>query len=192
MIRTERIGNNFFIPAMQQVTISDSNINISSFRALRRIIRALDVHSRQLYRKWNITSPQMLALHMLASGSPFTLSSLAENLNLSMSTMNGIVDRLESRALVRRTRSTLDQRKVNLDITDAGKALLDSVPELMRDLYSQAFNRFSQHEQVLLGELLIKLADTIASAAPEMAANPKTMPAYDDLISSTAKDFTLH
>lgn len=177
---------------MQQVTHSGQSINIASFNALRRITRALDVHSRMLYRKWNITSPQMLALHKLASGNPFTLSSLAECLNLSMSTMNGIVDRLESRALVRRTRSTLDQRKVNLDITDAGRDLLDSVPELMRNLYSQAFNRFSPHEQELLGELLVKLADTIASAAPDPAANQKIMPAYDDLINPTEKDFTFH
>ncbi|MCG8376717.1 MAG: MarR family transcriptional regulator, partial [Chlorobiales bacterium] len=68
---------------MKTDTGSSIERSADSLRALRRIIRALDVHSRKLYRECNITSPQMLCLHSLAEKKQYTLSLLANELHLS-------------------------------------------------------------------------------------------------------------
>ncbi|MDT9546075.1 MAG: MarR family transcriptional regulator [Chlorobium sp.] len=144
---------------MEQEGVSGVGVGVRGFQALRRIVRALDVHSRKLYRECNITSPQLLCLHSLEKNRDQTLSRMAEELNLSVSTMNGIVDRLEARGLVLRSRSEKDHRKVHLSITAEGTLLLSSVPELMRDSYARAFGSLSDGEQELLTGLLVKLAD---------------------------------
>ncbi|MBF0586613.1 MarR family transcriptional regulator [Prosthecochloris sp. N3] len=163
-----------------------------SLRALRRIIRALDVHSRKLYRECNITSPQILCLHSLAAEEHHTLSSLARELHLGLSTVNGIIDRLELRGLVKRTRSTTDQRKVMIGITDAGQDLLQTVPELMRDLYAQAFSRLPSEEQITLASLLDRLAGHLDPDNPDKGRKPETIESTHDVITNTGTDYQFH
>lgn len=165
---------------MQHAVLPEEGSDGRGYHALRRITRALDVHSRKLHREWKITSPQLLCLHTLQKESVHTLSLLASELHLSVSTVNGILDRLEARGLVSRSRSLEDQRKVLLGITPAGQALIDSVPELMRDSYRRAFSRMPADEQMLLSELLVKLARHF---------DPEITPAYHDLITGPATDY---
>jgi len=115
----------------------------------------------------------MLCLHSLEKNCNQTLSRMAEELNLSVSTMNGIVDRLESRGLVLRSRSDLDHRKVHLSITAEGTMLLTSVPELMRDSYARAFGSLSEGEQELLTVLLVKLADRFDPVQKSVGGSPE-------------------
>lgn len=143
---------------MQQPVCSDSESAGRSYEALRRIARALDVHSRKLYREYSLTSPQMLCLHTLMRDGEQILSVLAARLHLGVSTTNGIIDRLEAKGLVRRSRSQQDQRKVLITITPDGEELLDRVPELMRDIYAQAFVHFAPEEQLAFSAMLDRLA----------------------------------
>ncbi len=143
---------------MQTQVGSNSDSASRSYEALRRIARALDVHSRKLYRECSLTSPQMLCLSTLKCEGAQILSTLAARLHLGVSTTNGIIDRLEAKGLVQRSRSREDQRKVFITITPEGEELLDKVPELMRDIYAQAFARLSPEEQQVFASMLERLA----------------------------------
>lgn len=171
----------------QEVGYGITNDSARSYKAWRRIMRSLDVHSRKLYQTWNITSPQIHCLHTLSANNQHTLSSLAENLHLSSSTTNGIIDRLELKGLVRRERVEKDQRKVNLVITDMGCDILKSVPELMRDIYTEAVNRFSREEQHILSELLLKLADNL-----DPINSLQLIPSDYDTINSAKENLVRH
>ncbi|HED31224.1 MAG TPA: MarR family transcriptional regulator [Prosthecochloris aestuarii] len=164
----------------------------ASLHSLRRIIRALDVHSRKLYRECNITSPQIHCLHNLTQKGTQTLSSLARELHLSLSTVNGIIDRLESRGMVLRTRSTEDQRKVMIAITDEGRALLLTVPELMKDLYTQAFGKLEKEDQKTLAHLLGRLANHFDPHNEPQGHNTEIIQPTHDVISSPGTDYQLH
>ena len=89
------------------------------FTALRKIIRAVDVHSRKLNRNFNITAPQMICLYCLGKNGKMTQSRLSRTINIGISTVNGIIDRLEKKGLVLRQRDTKDRRKVFISITDS-------------------------------------------------------------------------
>lgn len=143
---------------MQQYVCADRDSAGRSYEALRRIARALDVHSRKLYRECSLTSPQMLCLRTLKCEGAQILSVLAARLHLGASTTNGIIDRLEAKGLVRRSRSLEDQRKVFIAITPEGGELLDKVPELKRDIYAQAFAQLSPEEQPAFALMLERLA----------------------------------
>ncbi|MBC8524357.1 MAG: winged helix-turn-helix transcriptional regulator [Chlorobium phaeobacteroides] len=163
-----------------------------SLRALRRIIRALDVHSRRLYRECNTTSPQISCLNTLAKKGNQTLSALSQDMHLSVSTVNGIIDRLELRGMVSRTRSIQDQRKVVLSITQAGTDMLNTIPELMQDIYAQAFTRLSPENQDALSQLLEQLADHFTPTEKEQGHNTEIITSNHDFISNAGTDYQLH
>ncbi|MDD5727514.1 MAG: MarR family transcriptional regulator [Victivallales bacterium] len=127
--------------------------------ALRRIIRAVDIYSRKLNSSLGLTAPQLLCLHALDTGKTMTLSQLTEKVNLSGSTVNGIVDRLEAKKYVLRQRSTRDRRKVYLHMTEAGKNTLDAAPSLLQDKLSAALAQLSELEQLTITQALERIVE---------------------------------
>ena len=65
-------------------------------QALRRIIRAVDLHSRKLLAQHRITGPQLVCLLAVEENQPVTGSAIARHVHLSPSTVIGILDRLEA------------------------------------------------------------------------------------------------
>src|SRR5262249_38831101 len=62
-------------------------------------------------------------LHLIEPGQPIPMGRLAETLSCDASNVTGLVDRLESRGLVRRHASEADRRLKVLDLTPAGARL---------------------------------------------------------------------
>ncbi|MGD2113183.1 MAG: MarR family transcriptional regulator, partial [Gammaproteobacteria bacterium] len=97
--------------------------------AIRRVIRAVDLHSRTLVESHGLTGPQALILKVLQDGS-LAAGELAARISLSQGTVTDILNRLESRGLVQRLRDTRDRRRVLVRTTPAGHALLQQSPPL--------------------------------------------------------------
>ena len=74
--------------------------------ALRRIIRAIDLHSRSLVQRFGLTGPQLVVLKELIERSPRPVSELAAAVNLSQATVTGILDRLERKDMIARVRDS--------------------------------------------------------------------------------------
>ncbi|GAP75977.1 MULTISPECIES: MarR family winged helix-turn-helix transcriptional regulator [Pseudoalteromonas] len=126
--------------------------------ALRKVIRAIDLHSKQLNKTSGLTGPQLLIMHEVAQTDGITASRIAQNVNLSPATVTNILDRLESRALVSRVRSQLDKRRVSLYLTEQGKALLDQAPQPLQDHFIEKFSSLSEWEQTLLLSSMQRIA----------------------------------
>ena len=109
-------------------TVCNDDYDTRILRALRKIIRAVDIHSRKLNKEFKITTPQLICLHSLRDSGPMTLSQLANDVSLGTSTTTGIVDRLVTKQFVTRTRSEQDRRKISLVITEAGQKLIELAP----------------------------------------------------------------
>ena len=56
-------------------------------KAIRRIIRAVDIHSRKLNNEFNITAPQMICLYALDKGGQMTQSELSKLVSMGISTV---------------------------------------------------------------------------------------------------------
>ncbi len=127
--------------------------------ALRRIIRAVDIYSRKLNNQLGLTTPQLLCLYTLADAEKMTLSELTKSVNLSGSTVNGIVDRLERKKYFVRQRSSEDRRKVYLYMTDMSKDLVKKAPSLLQDKLSSEFGKLSKSEQLTITQALEKVVE---------------------------------
>lgn len=116
-------------------------------RALRRITRAIDIHSRKLATTFGLTGPQLVCLRALGQVEHMTPSGLAKEVALSQGTVTGIVDRLAARQLVNRERNAPDRRLVTVTITDAGRALIDQAPSPLQEQFTERLAGLSGAEQ---------------------------------------------
>lgn len=115
--------------------------------ALRRIIRAIDLHSRSLVQRYGLTGPQLVVLKELIDRPPQSVSALAGAVNLSQATVTGILDRLERKEMVTRTRDRRDKRKVLVSPTAGAEAVLAGAPPLLQEHFTAALARLPDWEQ---------------------------------------------
>jgi DNA-binding MarR family transcriptional regulator len=142
--------------------------------ALRRVIRAVDLHSRALVRSHGLTAPQTLVLKEILRAGELPIGSVAQGVNLSHATTTDIVNRLERRGLVARTRSSADRRRVLLRATPAAEKTLQRAPPLLQESFASRFGQLAEWEQTLLLASLQRIAALMDAeridAAPVLAA----------------------
>ena len=115
--------------------------------SIRQIVRAIDLHSKQLNKNFGLTSPQLLLMRTIQSSPKMTLRQLSNNSNMSQATATSILDRLEKRGFINRERDTEDKRKVHAVITTAGEQVLEQAPQLLQDNFIEQFQALDQWEQ---------------------------------------------
>lgn len=127
--------------------------------SLRRVIRAIDLHSKQLVKTASVTGPQLRLLQLIRSQGDATASELADAMSLSQATVTSILDRLEDRGLIERVRSHTDKRKVHPRLTEGGNSLLDKAPAALQDNFVSKFDQLQTWEQHMIIASLQRLAE---------------------------------
>ena len=158
-------------PATTQEDNPFEYYELQILRSLRKIIRAVHIHSRKLSQNFKITAPQLICLHCLEREGPMTLSFLARQASLGISTTNGIVDRLEAKGLLTRTRSRQDRRKVELAVTQAGRELTGATPPLLEDRFSEALRQLPELEQAAITLSLERVVELMAAGHLDTSPN---------------------
>jgi DNA-binding MarR family transcriptional regulator len=89
-----------------------------------------------------ITYPQYLVLSVLGEAGDenggATVGAIAQRLALESSTITPLVKRLEQAGLVTRQRSAVDERQVRVNLTEAGRALLNQCDCLAEKLVAKS------------------------------------------------------
>lgn len=101
---------------------------------IRRLFQVLTEQSRRVEHETSLTGPQVWVVKMLEKSSPMKVSDLARRMYLHPATMVGLLDRLEAKGLVKRTRSENDRRVVHIDLTEQGHELVKNSPEVVQSL----------------------------------------------------------
>jgi len=115
--------------------------------ALRRIIRATDLHAKQVARATGLTPSQLLVLQTIRELGEVAISRVAKEINVSQATVTTILDRLEKRGLVYRQRDDDDKRVVHALLTDAGARVLTQAPPALQQRLSTAFDGLAPWER---------------------------------------------
>ncbi|MCG7984452.1 MAG: MarR family transcriptional regulator [Candidatus Thiodiazotropha lotti] len=138
--------------------------------ALRRVIRAIDQHSRNLVQSHGLTGPQALLLTEIVRSEKITGSELAKRVSLSQATVTDVVKRLESRELLERSRDTGDKRKVILMATKQGEVLVKQSVPLLQERFQQRLSELKDWEQNQLLSSLQRIAEMMN--AEDLDASP--------------------
>jgi DNA-binding MarR family transcriptional regulator len=126
--------------------------------ALRRVIRATDLHSKYLAKTTGLTAPQILLLQILRDKGQITIGALANELSLSQATVTTILDRLEKRKLVYRQRSQTDKRKVHAFLTEDAVEVLKNAPIPLQEQFTRQFGDLQEWEQTMIISALKRVA----------------------------------
>ena len=104
--------------------------------ALYSASKAATAVYRPMLDQLGLTYPQYLAMLVLWEEQPRSVRELGEELGLDSGTLSPLLKRLESLGLVERRRSTEDERRVEVFLTDSGTALsarANAIPQQLAD-----------------------------------------------------------
>ncbi|MDX1650355.1 MAG: MarR family transcriptional regulator [Myxococcota bacterium] len=144
--------------------------------SIRRIVRAIDLHSRRLVEQHGLTAPQLATLDAARRLDAPTVGSLARAVHLSQPTISGIVDRLERQGLVRRERLAADRRAVAVRVTAEGEKALALAPSLLQDTFRRNLSRLAEWEQHGLLAALQRIAAMMDAEALDASPYLETGP----------------
>lgn len=105
-----------------------------------------------------LSPAQVHVLHLIVPGQPIPMGQVAETLSCDASNVTGLVDRLESRGLVRRRPSDADRRVKVLDLTPAGARLRAALVDRMT-APPDMLSRLSPEDQRALVRILSRLLE---------------------------------
>ena len=74
------------------------------------------------------------------------ISELSRETGLAMTTLTGMLDRMETSGLVRRDRGDTDRRKILIFLTESAKALKDDYDEVTKEIGDIYYKGFSEEE----------------------------------------------
>jgi len=93
-----------------------------------------------------VTAAQFLILATLALREADSAAQLCKSFSYDAGAMTRMVDRLEAKGLVERRRCTDDRRLINLDLTEAGKALFPKMKAISAAVQNRFLRGFSETE----------------------------------------------
>jgi DNA-binding MarR family transcriptional regulator len=107
------------------VTASDDLLRLDNQLCFALVTAARNVVAiyRPILEPLGLTHPQYLVMLALWERAPRPLNDLAADLALEPATASPLVKRLEADGLVARQRSVEDERRLDITLTDAGRAL---------------------------------------------------------------------
>lgn len=119
---------------------------LSVLQRFRVLIRTAQRHSQWVERQSGVTGAQLWAMCELAEKPGLRVGELAKRMALHQSTASNMIDKLESAGLVRKERTSADQRVVCLYLTQAGGSLLESAPSPARGVLPEALRMLPEEE----------------------------------------------
>ncbi|EFO29827.1 transcriptional regulator, TrmB [Roseibium sp. TrichSKD4] len=135
--------------------------SLQVFKAIRRIVRAIDLRSREVSRKTGLTIPQIVVLQSIRDLGEVTTKALSENADLSSATVVTILDKVEEKGLIERYRSKSDRRIVHAKLTKAGLEMVSNLPGLLHEEFENKFDQCTRSEQETLLRSIEQIAEML-------------------------------
>ncbi|MGC4030091.1 MAG: MarR family transcriptional regulator [Steroidobacteraceae bacterium] len=124
---------------------------------LRQTVSTLNRAAETEMRPHGLTAVQWAPLMIISRGGNPTAASLARDLNTDTGAMTRMLDRLEAKGLLTRSRSSLDRRVVVLTLTDQGRDLTTRIPHHLASVYNQHLAGFTADEFQQLKQFLRRI-----------------------------------
>lgn len=130
---------------------------LDTLAKFRLVINSTKRHYKWIEQQTGVNGALVWALWELHQSPGLKVSEIADAMAIHQSTASNLLDKLQEKGLVKRDRSTDDQRVVRLFLTRSGKALIARVPQPARGLLQEALFRLPSDSLQRLNQLLDEL-----------------------------------
>lgn len=131
---------------------------------IRRVFQVVNEQSKQVERETGLTGPQVWGIKVIAKHGNIRISTLASRMYLHPTTVVGIIDRLEKRGLVSRSRSLQDRRVVDVSLTDEGRTFVEKSPEVASNKITDGLESLTLPELSVIYQGLDRLTRILDAA----------------------------
>lgn len=115
-----------------------SEDNIKLFHMVSRVHQALfRASDRMLSAHAGISTTQNAVLLYLNNNAPVSIGDVAETIGIKITSMSGLIDRMQKKGLISRTRDSGDARTVLLSLTEPGRAVAEETAPKVKQVNDQ-------------------------------------------------------
>lgn len=107
----------------------------------RIVVRAIQAHAQGVVRASGLSHAQLWLLWEVFGLPGMSVSELSVRLSIKPATASNLLDKVESKGLIRRERAGPDQRVVRLYVTPAGTDILSTAPRPAQGALLEALSR---------------------------------------------------
>lgn len=147
-------------PSNEQQSKVSATLGFAVYAAARTVTGAY----RRALKPLGLTFPQYLVLVVLSSRDGATVSDIGNELRLETGTLTPVLKRLEADGVVSRQRSRIDEREVEIWLTQRGRGLLDRVADAHQGV--ERLFAMSETDSDKLRDELLALIQRLDSAGP--------------------------
>jgi DNA-binding MarR family transcriptional regulator len=141
---------------------------IADFRAT---IGAMKCAMSERLVRLGISTAQLHIMYTLQRNGVMTMSRLADVLDVSLSNATGLIDRMEERGLVERTRVPEDRRVVLVRVSETGARMLQENDALSDELLRDVLKRLDQDGLPVIASAVADFREALEAAIAQPARN---------------------
>jgi DNA-binding MarR family transcriptional regulator len=125
-----------------------------------------------LPKEWlhiDVTISQLKVIILLFISGPLRMGDIASELEVSLATATGVVDRLVERGMLIRDGDPEDRRVVLCRLSDEGEKLLSGIWKLSKDQFAKFWGAMTTHQLVIITEalqILLQRGKELKGSAP--------------------------
>lgn len=147
--------------AVDPITNSAPLAYLDTLKNFRVVIRAAQRHSAWIEKQCGVSGAQLWVMQELHDQPGLRVGDIAKKLAIHQTTASNLLDSLEKRSYVVKTRDREDQRVVKLALSDEGEALLLRAPAPARGLMPEALQKLDAASLAKLNDGLKALLERI-------------------------------
>ena len=137
--------------------------------AIRRLVRHLRLADRAAQSELGISGAQLFVLAELGRTPSLSLNDVAARTRTDQSSVSVVVSRLVEAGLVTRDRDVRDARRLVLNLTKSGRAMLQRPPAVAQEQILGVIDRLAPAERK-------RFADSFTALVDELGAEPGPAP----------------
>ena len=153
-----------------------SDLSLEVLGLFRLIFKSANKHFEAIEKSVGISGAQLWALSEIASSPDITVNRLAKVMSLHQSTTSNLIDKMEEKGLIERTRSEQDRRVVNVRPTEQGQSILNNAPGPFKGILPDALMRMDDKSLLDLKTNLMQLIATMQLKSRQAVSEPLGTP----------------
>jgi MarR family 2-MHQ and catechol resistance regulon transcriptional repressor len=126
-------------------------------RSLFQLSDVIRKHQTVVQKRFKVSGTEVDILKLLKNEGEKKMKDIGDSVNVKLSNLTNIVDRLEEQKLVKRVNSKTDRRSIFVHISTRGKKLLDDYGLFLRELSTRMKKAIEEDHFMVLVDGLEKI-----------------------------------
>lgn len=135
----------------------EDNISLKAFVVLLKAAKTVEGKVTDDISSYDMKVPEFTVLEALYHKGAQTVRQISNAVLIKFGSITYVIDKLETKGLVKRVNSETDRRVVYIHITDDGKKLMDQIFPKHQKVIEEMFHNIHEDERVVLIDLLKRI-----------------------------------